>query len=85
MSMILKVTTSPRAEHTHDVFVRYGDDDKVHVGIITNCGRNWRDWIAAGLVYGTKVGAAADLARRAVAAGDTPYEHANASYDTRSI
>ena len=83
--MILKVTTRPRAERTHDVFVHWGDDDKTHVGIITNCGRGWRDWIAADLVYGTKAGAAADLARRAVAAGDTPYEHANSTYDTRGI
>lgn len=73
MVMILEVTTRPRADDTHDVFVHHGDDDPCHVGIITKVGR--RDWQAADLIYGTKAGAAHDMARRGVAAGMTPYEH----------
>ncbi len=78
MTMILKVTTRPRTDTTHDVFVHWGDDDKTPVGTITQLGK--RDWQAANLIYGTKNGAAHDLARRAVAGGRTPYVHADSTY-----
>jgi hypothetical protein len=71
--IIIQVTTTPRTDDSHDVFVHSGSDDKTHVGIITKEGRH--DWVAYDLVYGTKMGAAHDVARRAVAAGCTPYQH----------
>ncbi len=71
--MIIQVTTRPRTQDTSDVFVHWANDDPIHVGTITREGRH--DWVAHGLVYGTKAGAAHDVARRAVAAGRTPYQH----------
>ena len=76
MVMILEVTTRPRTDTTHDVFVHHAGDDPCHVGIITRLQRG--EWQATDLIYGgkgAKAGAAHDLARRGVAAGKTPYEH----------
>lgn len=62
----------------YEVFVRVGADPATFVGTIKQTGA--RDWETNGLVYGTKAGAAHDIARRAVKAGRTPYVH-----DYRSV
>lgn len=74
--MILTVSTSHRAGNAHDVFVRWAEDDRCHVGIIFQLhgSRASAEWEASGLIYGTKAGAAFHLARSAVRAGATPYE-----------
>jgi len=80
--MILTVSTRRRTDTVHDVFVAHADDDPTPVGTVEQVGR--RDWQIAGLIYGTKKGAAHDAARRAVAAGATPYEHAGSTYRSGS-
>lgn len=60
----VEVRTRRRTETLHDVFAMVGADDALPCGTIEQTGR--RDWVAANLVYGTKRGAAHDLARRAL-------------------